>query len=169
MWEVFERRLGWSQSRLAREMDVTPSAVSTWLSGITNPSRQTINHLRRILRAEVPEELRKLDSRTVEYHEPAPAAMELREESTFEKLRSLPPDQQKVVESLIDNLHGISSSVAFAAAKSQSAAAAAAHASGRESPPSPSTGGPSGRKRKPKRGTDGPSEEPPAPQGPAQG
>jgi transcriptional regulator with XRE-family HTH domain len=53
-WEGIKRHLGWSQSRLAEKMDVTASAVSTWIGGQTNPSRQTMNHLRLLLEKEAP-------------------------------------------------------------------------------------------------------------------
>ena len=36
---------GWSQAKLAREVDVTPAAVSQFESGASRPSRETLEEL----------------------------------------------------------------------------------------------------------------------------
>ena len=169
---MIEVELKWSQSELARQLGMTPSAVSYLASGRTQPSSRTMKAVELVLEKAAPgmwERAVKAESQsqdeTLTYPDHRPNAMMLEDEH-YNRLRSLPEPQQRAVEALIDSLTP-SSKATDAAQASGVSASRAARELGRGSQPSPPTGGHTSYRRKPKRGTGGHSSTPPPPQGPA--
>lgn len=106
-------------------MSVTPSAVSTWISGRTNPGPQTLNHLQRVLEKECPKILEEIA------HEDTGAHV-MRDDTVpyivngggdiENRLEKLPPEQRKILEDLKSHHRRIERDVARSLVNSASLA-----------------------------------------------
>ena len=158
---------GWSQTEVAKKLFKSRAAISRFIARQSAPSQATVEFFKKVLADEKPEALRQTQARfgPGEKYPEQPEALVLRDEYAI-KMRTLPDEHQRTVETIIDSL--ASSSAATSRAKATGVSASrAAREHGRGSRPSPPTGGHTSYKPKPGRGTGKRSKDQPPPQGPA--